>query len=175
MIKFLLVVLLLPTLSMAATGLPNATLTPGATNQKVTTQSMMSTICVKGWSATIRPTTQYTNQLKRKQIKQYGYTDTDPKQYEEDHLIPLSIGGHPTDAKNLWPEPRSGEWSAEVKDQLEDVIHRLVCTGKVPLKRAQEEMASNWIEAYKKYVAAQPRVKHASLEFGGNNGGRIQR
>ena len=25
--------------------------------------------------------------------------------YQEDHLISLELGGHPTDPRNLWPEP----------------------------------------------------------------------
>ena len=31
------------------------------------------------------------------QMREYGDADTNPKDYEEDHLIPLEIGGNPTD------------------------------------------------------------------------------
>ena len=30
-------------------------------------------------------------------------------------------------------------------------LHNLVCAGKLDLKTAQREIASNWIEAYQKY------------------------
>jgi hypothetical protein len=43
-----------------------------------------------------------------------------------------------------------------VKDVLERKLHNLVCAGKVDLKTAQREIASNWIEAYKKYVSENP-------------------
>jgi hypothetical protein len=35
-------------------------------------------------------------------------------------------------------------------------LHKLVCAGQLDLKTAQSEIASNWIESYKKYVAKSP-------------------
>uniref|UniRef100_A0AAU2UZY1 Uncharacterized protein n=1 Tax=Streptomyces sp. NBC_00003 TaxID=2903608 RepID=A0AAU2UZY1_9ACTN len=64
---------------------------PGALNPAVT----QDTICVSGYSSSIRPSTSYTNALKVQQIGEYGYEDTDTADYEEDHLIPLSLGGNP--------------------------------------------------------------------------------
>jgi hypothetical protein len=43
-----------------------------------------------------------------------------------------------------------------VKDALERKLHRLVCAGELDLKTAQQAIASNWIEAYKKYVSEHP-------------------
>ena len=43
-----------------------------------------------------------------------------------------------------------------MKDALERKLHNLVCAGKLDLKTAQREIASNWIEAYKKYVGKSP-------------------
>jgi hypothetical protein len=28
--------------------------------------------------------------------------------YHEDHLVPLCVGGHPIDSRNLWPQPVEG-------------------------------------------------------------------
>jgi hypothetical protein len=50
-------------------------------------------------------------------------------------------------------EPRG---TTEVKDRLEDKLHKLVCSGQLDLKTAQKAIASNWIEAYKKYVSPNP-------------------
>jgi hypothetical protein len=59
--------------------------------------------------------------------------------------------------KNLWPEShRTSPWNAQVKDRLEDKLHELVCGGQLDLKTAQRAIASNWIEAYKKYVSPNP-------------------
>ena len=47
---------------------PNATLTPGATNPEVTQENIHDTICVKGWTDTVRPPSSYTNKLKTTQL-----------------------------------------------------------------------------------------------------------
>ena len=43
-----------------------------------------------------------------------------------------------------------------MKDVLERRLHNLVCAGKVDLKTAQHEIATDWIKAYQKYVATSP-------------------
>src|SRR5439155_13019898 len=90
--------------------LASPTLTPGALNEAVTQRTIGSTICVRGWTATVRPPTSYTSDLKLKQLVEYGFPGTGDE-YQEDHLISLELGGHPTDARNLWPErrPRADE------------------------------------------------------------------
>jgi hypothetical protein len=132
--------------------LPDPRLTPGAIDPAVTQANIQQTVCVKGYTKTVRPPAYYTNKLKKRQIRQYGYADTNPKDYEEDHLIPLNIGGNPTDERNLWPEPRNSEWDAAKKDELEFKLYKAVCKGKVSLKEAQDAYRNNWIQAYKKYV-----------------------
>ncbi len=147
-----MLVMLLPALA-SASDLPDHKLTPGAINPEVTQENIRQTVCVKGYTKTIRPPASYTNKLKKSQIRQYGYSDTNPTDYEEDHLIALSIGGNPTDPANLWPQPRKSEWGADKKDQLEFVLYKKVCAGEVALKDAQYAMATDWISAWKKYVA----------------------
>ncbi|MEU4526156.1 hypothetical protein AB0F52_46480 [Amycolatopsis sp. NPDC024027] len=58
--------------SQAYLPLPDPTCTPGATNPDVTQATIGSTICVSGWTATIRPSTTYTNGLKKQGIIDYG-------------------------------------------------------------------------------------------------------
>src|SRR5438093_2654548 len=93
-------------------GLPDPACTPGAIDARVSQDDIGTTICVPGYTRTVRPSTAYTNDLKRKQIVEYGYADTNPADYEEDHLIPLELGGSPADTKNLWPEPANATSSA---------------------------------------------------------------
>ncbi len=80
------------------------TLTPGSLNPDVTQETIGSTICVHGWTATVRPPTSYTSALKLRQMPEYGETGP-TSAYQEDHLISLELGGNPTDPGNLWPEP----------------------------------------------------------------------
>jgi len=77
--------------------------------------------------------------------------------YEEDHLISLEIGGHPTDPRNLWPEPWSGPLNAHDKDRLENELHRQVCAGTITLEAAQQAIASDWVAAYRQYVGVLPQ------------------
>lgn len=160
--KLIAIALLIASLNVAYAGdLPSPTMTPGALDPSVTQANIHQTVCVKGYTKTVRPPVYYTNKLKKVQIRAYGYSDTNPKDYEEDHLIALSIGGNPTDERNLWPQPRNSEWGAEKKDQLEFVLYKMVCSGEVPLAQAQREMGSNWIAAWKRYVPA-----HQNYRFG---------
>jgi hypothetical protein len=121
--------------------LPDPSCTPGAIDAKITQDNIDQTICVKGYTQTVRPPVAYTNKLKLQQIKDYGYADQNPRDYEEDHLIPLEVGGNPTDPKNLWPEP---EASPNPKDEIENLCHKKVCSGQITLAKAQREIATNW-------------------------------
>jgi hypothetical protein len=107
--------------------------TPGVLNPDVTQANIDSTICRHGWTKTIRPPTSYTNELKKKQMREYnvGGSSTD---YQEDHLISLELGGHPTDRRNLWPEPYPR--AAEV-DSTENDLNARVCSGDLSLAAAQ--------------------------------------
>lgn len=150
-----------------ASDLPIRSLTPGAIDPRITEENIHSTVCIKGYTKRVRPPAHYTNKLKKRQIREYGYDDRNPKHYEEDHLIPLSIGGNPSDPRNLWPEPRQSEWNAARKDDLEFTLYKMVCHNKIGLKQAQYEIASDWTAAYKKYVPVGEGWRH------GRNFGRV--
>jgi hypothetical protein len=142
----------------AGSGLPNPRMTPGAVNPGVTQENIGQTICVRGYTRTIRPDESYTEKLKREQISQYGYADTNMRNYEEDHLVSLELGGAPDDPKNLWPQPHyvSNGWGSIAKDKLENRMRELVCSRQIGLQQAQHEIATNWINAYQKYIGSTP-------------------
>ena len=50
--------------------------------------------------------------------------------YQEDHLISLELGGHPTDPRNLWPEPYP---RASEVDSIENDLNTKVCAGELTL------------------------------------------
>jgi hypothetical protein len=147
------ILLFVPLVVSAAGGLPDVKMTPGETNKDVTQSTIGETICVKGWTRKVRPPSSYTNALKKSQIRAYRYADTKPADYEEDHLIPLELGGNPVDPRNLWPQPRNGQWNAAKKDILENTLKAMVCDGRMSLATARVIISGNWVQAYKLHVA----------------------
>ncbi|CAL1239997.1 hypothetical protein [Candidatus Methylocalor cossyra] len=138
-----------------AADLPDPRLTPGATDPEVTEANIKESICKVSpftWAQGHSPPASFLESLAREQIQQYGYQDTNIKHYQMDHLIPLSLGGHPTDPKNIWPQVLLTKWGARRKDYLEEVLHDKVCKGELGLREAQDLFRTNWIEAYKKYI-----------------------
>lgn len=113
--------------------LPIKTITPGALNAGVRQGTIRRTICKAGWTASIRPSSSYTTALKIKQMPLYEEGGS-LSQYEEDHLIPLELGGAPRNAKNLWPEPRT---QSKRSDPLETKLKRQVCQHSLTLAAAR--------------------------------------
>jgi len=138
--------------------LPNPSRTPGATNPAVTQENVGDTICVRGWTRTVRPPEEFTFQMKRRQLREWHYENRRLRDYAEDHLVPLALGGAPDDARNLWPEPRvsTDGRGAGRKDELDTALSRLVCSGQLPLAAAQAAIATDWIAAYRHYVSPAP-------------------
>ena len=120
---------------------PDPSCTPGATDPAVTQANIGSTICRDGWTATVRPPESYTEGLKQQQMAAYG--DTGPiSSYEEDHLVPLDLGGSPTSPQNLWPQPGA---SPNPKDAVEAAANQAVCDGHLTLAAARAAMAADWV------------------------------
>jgi hypothetical protein len=113
------------------------TTTPGVLNPDVTQASIAETICRRGWTRTIRPPTDYTNELKLEHMKAYGRAGG-LSDYQEDHLISLELGGHPTDPRNLWPEPQP---QATKVDRIENELNDAICSGRISLAEGQRRIS----------------------------------
>lgn len=139
--------------------LPNPNITPGRISTAVTQDNLDETVCRKGgYTRSVRPPEDYTEKIKREQIREYGFEGHRLGEFELDHLVALTLGGAPASPQNLWPQPHNveGGWGSYAKDKLELVLHKLVCSRQVSLAQAQHDMATNWIEAYKKYIGQNP-------------------
>jgi len=125
--------------------LPDPKCTPGAIDPSVTQDNIDSTICVSGYTKTVRPPVSVTEPQKFESMKSYGFDDS-PSNYEFDHLIPLELGGAPDDVRNLWAEPHYTTPNSFDKDGFENYLHDQVCSGSMDLKTAQNEIATNWVK-----------------------------
>ena len=119
--------------------LPDRACSPGAI---LTTDT--SIICVPGYSATVRdvPTSE-----KQQVFAEYGIDWSLHSGYEVDHVVSLELGGS-NDISNLFPESYSIQYGARIKDKLEDDLHEQVCTHRLSLPVAQDEIATDWLKYY---------------------------
>ena len=125
--------------------LPNKEFTPG---DPLIGLNPAETICVSGYTKKARAVSEST---KRKVFELYNTTPQQDR-YEVDHLISLELGGS-NDIRNLWPQSYTTQpWNAYKKDKLENKLKRMVCSGQIQLEQAQQEIANDWIAAYKKYI-----------------------
>ena len=93
----------LPTTAPPAIDLPCTQTSHGciALTPDVTENTIAQTICVVGYTATVRPSTTYTNGVKSKLVREAGLDASHMADYELDHVIPLAVGGHPRKLSNL--------------------------------------------------------------------------
>jgi hypothetical protein len=120
---------------------PDPACTPGALNPVVRQSTIDRTICVEGWTKTVRPPESVTEQEKAASLAAYG--DSGPlSSYEYDHFVPLELGGATNDPRNLWPEPGA---SPNPKDAVENDLRQEVCDGQLSLDQAQREIVANWV------------------------------
>lgn len=140
---------------VSAGPLPDSRLTPGATRLISREQ-----ICAVPLEEDERGVPAH---LAQQVFEKYRIASPKPRMYEVDYLISPTLGGA-EDIRNLWPQPYSdGVWNSRVKDALEDHLRRMVCEGRLELTTAQEEIATDWIAAYRKYFAAERPIAAHTL------------
>jgi hypothetical protein len=137
---------------------PDPSFTPGLTRAVSLTD-----LCSVGHDEVVRTVPAA---LQQRVLHEYGISSESPADFEVDYLITPGLGGA-DDLRNLWPQPHAHTvWNSYVKDQLEDRLHGMVCDGKLSLTVAQQEIAVDWIAAYKKYFHAEQPIAnpmHAEL------------
>ena len=140
---------------IAAHVLPDPALTPGVLNPDVTPDTIKATVCVAGWTATVRPSTGFTDRLRDADTP----AGSKPLDGELDHLISIEDGGAPADPRNLWWMVYGDLYGARVKDVLETKVKRLLCAGVITLDEARAALSPNWLIGYQAYVGPLPTSK----------------
>jgi hypothetical protein len=132
--------------------IPDARLTPGATF-RASRREVCSEPSVDNKAVPLA--------LQRKVFDEYGIAGARSDAYEVDYLVTPALGGA-DDIRNLWPHSYSKTvWNAHVKDALERRMREMVCDGSLDLAAAQDEIARDWIGAYKKYFHTEsPLASH---------------
>src|SRR5262245_60576415 len=103
-------------------------------------------VCAPGYAGSVKPIAKW---QASQALTAYGLRDDSNR--EVMRLVPASLGGT-NDVENIWPVSDSKEWGPAQKKTLDEKLTQLVCAGSIELKDAQDEIKSNWIDAYKKHV-----------------------
>jgi hypothetical protein len=120
--------------------LPDPDCTPG----DIFPEATVSQICTPGYASSVRnvPTSE-----KDQVYASYGITTRTTGQYEVDHLVSLELGGS-NDISNLFPEAAEPTPGFHQKDSVENYLHDQVCSGAWELRKAQIQIATNWLPIY---------------------------
>lgn len=121
---------------------------------EVTQETVAETVCIPGYTKTVRPSFWSSQRIKLRMLKEAGETWVSAPAYQLDHIVPLCLGGHPTDQANLQLQP----WlEATRKDRLEAKVCCLVCSGQITLHEGQSAIMVDWKEAYHTYAKVKCR------------------
>jgi cytochrome c-type biogenesis protein CcmH/NrfF len=120
-----------------------------ALNPDVTPETIAQTICVPGYTATVRPGSSYVTGIKDKIGRDAGLPSDVAGAMILDHIVPLALGGHPRQPSNLQLQD-VGE--SRRKDRIEVKLQCLVCSGQVPLGEARAAIAMDWQAAYHQFA-----------------------
>jgi len=137
--------------------LPDKEVTPG-----LVLTSDPAVICQNGYATQHREanTSEYRqahriefDEYKDDYRKRFGH----PPQHsdgEDDHLISIEDGGDPTAPENRWFQPYLPAPGAHEKDEVENEIHRIVCSepdkdkAQKMLIRFQQQLADDWTQVF---------------------------
>jgi transposase len=132
----------------------------GPTNPDVAQSTIGSTICVFGWTATIRPSTTYTNGLKKQGIIDYGYTDTSG----------VARGaGHPDSRQWFWREDVLVSRRSNYPEQFRKDAVELVNSSDRALRQIARELGVNhetlrsWVNVAKQAAEAGPSTEDSAV------------
>jgi len=130
--------------------LPDRRCSPGAYASGLTTAVICSPSFRTGAVRDVPQSEKF--QVEREYGMQAGFYG---RSLEIDHIVPLELGGSNAVA-NLFPEPGAGTANYHVKDELENRLHDLVCSGGMTLRVAQREIAANWMTLYRRVFGVAP-------------------
>lgn len=151
--------------------LPDHPETPGAIDPAINPRTLAATICNPVYLTERTPRPSWTAAMRRR-LAAKRYPGAAPDNYALDQLVPPSLGGAPSDVRNLWLQSWTGTWNASRKDIVELLLNRMVCARELPLGTAQQMIARDWTEAYRRFVTPQNLAHHRLPERWAGQGGQ---
>lgn len=122
----------------------------GLATSEVTQTNIDKTICVPGWTSTIRPPATIARAIKVHMMNTQSIPIDRLGEYQLDHIVPLCLGGDPESLDNLQLQHNH---DAKIKDKMERKICCMVCSGQVKLSEARKQI-EDWKSNYQFYEHA---------------------
>lgn len=117
---------------------------PDLLDPRVTQATIGETICKPGYADDVLPPFDDLMRKKDQLIKQRGADALSASDYALDHRLPVLLGGLPTAQANLDIRRWDGRSGQRAKERLTVFLKRCVCSGEMPLSRAQSEIVGDW-------------------------------
>ena len=110
-------------------------------NPAVTQATITDTVCVPGWTKSIRPYVREMRIIKAEMLAAIGESHEHRNRFQLDHRIPLALRGATIDRRNLMQQPMA---IALEKDAIERCLAVAVCDGKLALDEARAAIWRDW-------------------------------
>lgn len=121
---------------------------PDLLDSRVTQATISTTICKSGYADEVLPPFDELMRKKDQLIKQRGEAGLGASDYALDHRLPVLLGGLPTAPSNLDIRRWDGRSGQRAKERLTVFLKRCVCTGEMPLSRAQADIVGDWPDRF---------------------------
>jgi hypothetical protein len=117
---------------------------PELVDPHVTQSTINTTICKPGYADEVLPPFDELMRMKAELFKLRGESGVNASDYALDHRLPVLLGGLPTAQVNLDIRRWDGRAGQRAKERLTVFLKRCVCTGEMPLTRAQADIEGDW-------------------------------
>ena len=120
-------------------------------NPAVKQETLQETVCIRGYTATVRPPVYITNVIKKRLLEAQGMTWDSAPTFKLDHVVPLYAGGEAGDPNHTSNFQLQRVEEATRKDRLEAKIGCMICVGQITLDEGHDAFL-NWQSAYHHYA-----------------------
>jgi hypothetical protein len=117
---------------------------PELLDPRVSQTTITNTICEPAYLEKVIPPLNSRLQWKDYLLRERGVDPKTAWQYTFDFRVPVLLGGRPTEHANFDIVQWEGRSGARRKRRLTVLLKRCVCSGEIPLTRAQQVISGDW-------------------------------
>lgn len=117
-------------------------------DSRVTQSTLHQTICNPVYIEQVMPTFDALDRRKQELLKAQGIDFEEASDYAIEFRVPVLLGGVPNVSENVDLRRWDGTSGARRKRRLTVLLRRCVCSGELPLRRAQSAILADWSSKY---------------------------